>query len=220
MKAKLAGAGALLLILLGAAWLWLAAEPAPRPEQKNAPVARTEPPALRPKARTNRVLLSDAQVHDALASGTIDRPIRSLLKVSGPLQFGDYQWDDRAIPPGPTWIRVDLGKQLMSVFRGGHEIGTSVVVYGGDNKQTPPGKLHILAKARDHRSSLYDAEMPFTLRLTDDGVSIHGSTVTSGRATHGCVGVPQAFAERLFAATKVGDEVVIIPANKARTPIS
>jgi lipoprotein-anchoring transpeptidase ErfK/SrfK len=52
--------------------------------------------------------------------------------------------------------------------------------------------------------------MPFTLRLTDDGVSIHASTVRWGAATHGCIGVPLPFAERLFAASKIGDEVVIV----------
>jgi lipoprotein-anchoring transpeptidase ErfK/SrfK len=133
-----------------------------------------------------------------------------MLAVKEPLQFGDYSWDDRGVPAGPTWIRVDLKSQLMSVFRGPHEIGTAVIVYGGDNKQTPSGKLHVLGKARDHRSSLYDAQMPFTLRLTDDGVSIHASTVRWGAATHGCIGVPLPFAERLFAASKIGDEVVIV----------
>ena len=91
------------------------------------------------------------------------------------------QWNDRGVPAGPTWIRIDLGSQLISVFRAGHEIGTAVIVYGGDNKQTPLGKLHILGKARDHRSSLYDAEMPYTLRLTNDGVSIHASRRSLGR---------------------------------------
>ncbi len=165
------------------------------------------------------MLLTDDQVQKALQDGTLDRPVKSLLKVRGPLQFGDYRWDDAGVPSGPTWIRVDLGKQLLSVFRAGHEIGTSVIVYGGDNKQTPSGTLHVLARARDHRSSLYDAEMPFTLRLTDDGVSIHGSTVASGKATHGCIGVPLAFAGRLFDATRVGEEVVIVPAAP-RTPVS
>jgi hypothetical protein len=166
----------------------------------------------------DRVFLTQAQLDQAIASGTLDRPVKSLLAVKAPLHFGDYAWDDRGIPAGPTWIRVDLGSQLMSVFRGANEIGTAVIVYGGDNKQTPSGKLHILGKARDHRSSLYDAQMPYTLRLTNDGVSIHASSVRWGAATHGCIGIPLPFAQRLFDAAAIGDEVVIVggaPAKKA-----
>ena len=161
----------------------------------------------------DRIFLTNPQLRQALKSGTIDRPVKSLLAVDRPLKFGDYKWDDAAVPAGPTWIRIDLNSQLLSVFRAGHEIGTAIIVYGGDNKETPFGKLHILGKARNHRSSLYDAEMPYTLRLTNDGVSIHGSSVRWGAATHGCIGVPLDFAERLFDATKVGDEVTIVPAS-------
>lgn len=185
----------------------------------NAPT-RTElrPTALlaTPRAR-DRLFLTPAQLRQAIAVGTLDRPVKSLLAVRAPLKFGDYAWNDRNVPPGPTWIRVDLHAQLISVFRAGHEIGTAVIVYGGDNKQTPAGKLHVLGKARDHRSSLYDAPMPYTLRLTDDGVSIHGSSVRWGAATHGCIGVPLPFAERLFDAASVGDEVTVVgtPQHKA-----
>jgi lipoprotein-anchoring transpeptidase ErfK/SrfK len=52
--------------------------------------------------------------------------------------------------------------------------------------------------------------MPYTLRLTGDGVAIHGSQVRWGAATHGCVGVPSEFARHLFAVTKVGDPVLIL----------
>lgn len=161
-----------------------------------------------------RVFLSRAQLAEARASGTLDRPVRSLLAVNKQLQYGDYIWNDAAVPAGPTWLRVDLHSQLISIFKAGQEIGTAVIVYGGDNKQTPVGKLHILAKAREHRSSLYDAQMPYTLRLTGDGVSIHGSNVRWGAATHGCIGVPIAFARRMFDATHVGDEVIVIPAAR------
>ena len=162
-----------------------------------------------------RTVLTRAQVDQANASGTLDRSVHSLLTVDEPLHFGDFVWNDKAIPAGPTWVRIDLGKQIMSVFRGPNEIGTAVVVYGGDNKQTPVGKFHILMKDADHRSSLYDAAMPYTLQLTGDGVSIHGSTVRWGAATHGCIGLPLEFARRLFEQTKVGDEVIIVPPSKS-----
>jgi len=72
-----------------------------------------------------RIFLSDAQLRQALKSGTIDRPVKSLLAVDRPLKFGDYKWNDAAVPAGPTWIRIDLNSQLMSVFRAGNEIGTA-----------------------------------------------------------------------------------------------
>jgi lipoprotein-anchoring transpeptidase ErfK/SrfK len=108
-------------------------------------------------------------------------------------------------------VRVDLTSQLISVFRSGDEIGTAVILYGADGVPTPTGKFPVLAKLKDHRSATYDnAPMPYTLRLTADGVSIHGSNVRWGFATHGCIGVPTAFAAKLFNAVKTGDEVLIV----------
>ena len=51
--------------------------------------------------------------------------------------------------------------------------------------------------------------MPYMLRLTNDGISIHGSEVEWGYATHGCVGVPVKFAKLLFGVASVGDKVII-----------
>jgi lipoprotein-anchoring transpeptidase ErfK/SrfK len=51
--------------------------------------------------------------------------------------------------------------------------------------------------------------MPYTLRLTNDGVSVHGSDVRWGTATHGCIGLPNEFARKLFDAVQVGQPVDI-----------
>jgi hypothetical protein len=139
------------------------------------------------------------------------RELRSVLNSTRPMQFGDYLWNDSGIPAGEVWIRIDLGHQTLSVFRAGHEIGSVVIIYGTDGKPTPVGVFHILEKARQHRSSLYDAEMPFMLRLTLDGVAIHASQVRKGSATHGCIGVPIDFARLLFNQTKTKDIVAILP---------
>lgn len=136
-------------------------------------------------------------------------PIASLL-ATGPLAYGGWRWDARGVPEGPLRIRVDRGAQLVSVFRGGHEIGTAVILYGAPEKPTPAGRFIVRAKLRAHRSSLYDADMPFTLRLTDDGIALHGSRVAPGAATHGCIGLPPAFAERLFDAARLGTPVEIV----------
>lgn len=139
--------------------------------------------------------------------------VRSLLAIRKPMQFGDYVWNDIGVPAtGPIRIRIDLPRQTMSVFRDGHEIGTAVILYGTDHKPTPTGTFPILMRARQHQSSLYDAEMPYMLRLTNDGVAIHASSVRRGSATHGCIGVPLSFAQLLFDQVARGDLVTIVGA--------
>lgn len=156
---------------------------------------------------TNRVAFSGVTLPVAGEKG---REVKSLLNIRKPIKHGQFVWDEKGVPSGPVWLRVDMRAQTMSVFRSGHEIGTAVILYGADEKPTPSGTYAILAKRQDHRSNLYDAAMPYTLRLTNDGISIHGSNVRPNAATHGCVGVPIAFAEHLFRQVKVGDEVELI----------
>ena len=173
----------------------------------------TAHPAAEQHFMPGRIAIAAAEAKSLAA-----RPIKTVLDVRGPMSYGDYRWDDKGVPAGPAWIRVDLERQLISVFRSGHEIGTAVILYGADGLPTPTGKFPILAKLKDHRSSTYDAPMPYTLRLTADGVSIHGSDVRWGFATHGCVGVPTAFAGKLFDAIRRGDEVLIVDAKAPAHP--
>ena len=125
------------------------------------------------------------------------------------MRFGQSVWDDTGQSGGLIWLRVDLKRQLLSVFRNGDEIGSSVIIYGADGKPTPRGTFHVMAMLMDHRSTLYDATMPYTLRLTKDGVAIHGSDVRVNAATHGCIGVPTDFAARRFSVAHLGDTVQV-----------
>jgi len=201
--------GAAFFLLGGAAAATLSGARQPQP---NAAVAGPVQPQA---AFADRIELPPASVRKALAAGIIDRPIKSILKVPRRMSYGEFRWSDQGVPAGPTWVRVDLKSQLLSVFRGGHEIGTAVILYGADSVPTPTGKFPVLAKLKNHRSATYDAPMPYTLRLTGDGVSIHASDVRWGQATHGCIGVPTVFAAKLFDAMKVGDEVLVVGGAQA-----
>jgi hypothetical protein len=139
--------------------------------------------------------------------------VRSVLNITKPMHFGNFVWDENHIPQGPVWVRIDLTRQILSVFRDGHEIGSAVILYGADGKPTPRGSFTILEKDAHHYSRSYDAPMPYMLRLTKDGVAIHGSNVREGWATHGCIGVPLDFARLLFRVANKGDPVVILPAQ-------
>ncbi len=137
--------------------------------------------------------------------------IKSILPIEGTIRYGDWFWDESAAPAtGKLVITVDLEARVISAFRDGHEIGTAVALLGTQSHPTPLGTFPVLNKSREHYSRKYDnAPMPHSLWLTNTGIAIHGSPVMNGYASHGCIGVPDEFAARLFAATKRGDKVII-----------
>jgi len=146
-----------------------------------------------------------------MANAPTDRRfiIKRILPISGPIKYGAWHWDEDGVPQGPLVITVDLDARVLSVFRNGYEIGATAVLLGTQEKPTPLGTFPILMKDKDHTSSLYDAPMPYTMRLTGDGVSIHATRVANGFASHGCIGVPLDFARKVFGEAHVGDKVYI-----------
>lgn len=140
--------------------------------------------------------------------------IKRILPITGPIRYGEWHWDDAGVPEGPIVITVDLDARVLSVFKGGYEIGATAVLLGTQEKPTPLGVFPITQKKRHHVSNLYGAPMPYMQRLTDDGISIHASNVENGYASHGCIGTPPPFAAKLFATTKSGDKVYITRGKK------
>ncbi|MDE2595266.1 MAG: L,D-transpeptidase family protein [Sphingomonadales bacterium] len=135
--------------------------------------------------------------------------IKRILPISGPIRYGEWHWDEAGVPDGPIVITVDLDARVLSVFKGGYEIGATAVLLGTQEKPTPTGVFPITEKQARHISNLYAASMPYMQRLTNDGVTIHATNVENGYASHGCIGTPLAFAKKLFGTTKVGDKVYI-----------
>lgn len=137
--------------------------------------------------------------------------IKRVLPIDGPIKYGEWHWDDAGVPDGPLVMTVDLDARVLSVFRGGYEIGATAVMLGTDEHPTPLGRFPILTKERHNVSEKYDnAPMPWTLRLTWDGIAIHGGRdVERGYASHGCIATPNEFASRLFDIAKKGDVVII-----------
>jgi len=143
--------------------------------------------------------------------------IKRVLPISGPIKYGEWHWDDEGIPDGPLRITVDIQARVISVFQGGYEIGAAAALLGTPEHPTPTGVFPILTKERHNVSEKYNnAPMPWTLRLTWDGVAIHGgSTVELGYASHGCIGVPDEFVSRLYDIAKTGDLVIITDGQRA-----
>jgi len=193
----LGGATAAVLLGLGGAAL---ASGAFEPRQSNADTVPVD---------AQRIVLPKPAPTPARAPSSFT--VKRVLPISGPIKYGEWHWDDAGVPEGPVVITVDLEARVLSVFRGGYEIGAAAVLLGTDEYPTPLGTFPILAKQRHNKSEKYgDAPMPWSLFLTRDGVAIHGgSVVENGYASHGCVAGPDEFVSKIFAVAKEGDKVVI-----------
>lgn len=126
---------------------------------------------------------------------------------------GEYQWSQDTTSGGRVVIVVSLPEQRLHVYRDGVRIGVSTISSGRTGHETPTGVFEILEKRRAHRSNLYDnAPMPFMQRLTWDGIALHAGRIPGYPASHGCIRLPHAFAERLFELT--AKETIVVVADE------
>lgn len=141
------------------------------------------------------------------------------------LQPGEFTWAPKIAPEGPILVVVSLDEQRAYAYRDGVEIGASTISSGKKGHETPTGVFHTFLKDKDHHSSLYhNAAMPYTEKLTRDGVALHAGGIPGYPESHGCVHLPSEFARLLFNAAPLGMTVVIgdsrtAPANVDHPPV-
>ena len=148
-----------------------------------------------------------------------DRRIGKQIEAdASKLRPGRYVWKADHVQSGPMAIVVSLEAQRAYVFRDRRLVAVSTVSTGRATHRTPTGTFPILQKRADHRSSIYaGAPMPHMMRLTNDGIAIHGAEMADDYATHGCIGLPKPFAALLFAAARIGDQVLIWKGDRLPT---
>ena len=175
--------------------------------ERTASISNARP--VQASLSADRTYLSSEEQRVAAEANLLPADAKSLLNQAS-MQYGEYVWNEDDALSGDMEIWVDVRRQTVSVFRDGHEIGTAIIVYGAPGKESPLGTFRVKRKVADYHSMTYDAPMPHSLFLTDDGVALHGSDVRPRRATRGCIGVPAEFAAKLYAATSVGTPVRIV----------
>ncbi len=120
-----------------------------------------------------------------------------------------------AAVPRPTTTAVmaivSLNQQRVTVYDGEGQVLQSPVSTGQAGYETPAGIFTVLERKVEHYSNLYDdASMPFMQRLTWSGIALHAGVLPGRPASHGCIRMPIAFAERLFERTKLGMRVIVV----------
>ena len=114
------------------------------------------------------------------------------------------------IPEGPLTLVVSIANQHVTVFDRDTPIMESMVSTGIPGHPTPTGIFSVIEKQRYHASNIYSgAPMPYMQRITWSGIAMHQGVVPGHPASHGCIRLPEAFANRLFRTTKVGVRVLV-----------
>src|ERR1700753_994209 len=110
----------------------------------------------------------------------------------------------------PVLAVVSIRDQHVTIYDASGGTMSAQVSSGRDDYETPVGVYSVLQKEEEHFSNLYDdASMPFMQRLTWSGIALHAGQLPGYPASHGCVRMPESFAQRLFPLTKVGMRVVV-----------
>src|SRR5690242_6490752 len=114
----------------------------------------------------------------------------------------------------PIMAIVSIKSQKVTIYDADGWILRAPVSSGTKGRETPAGVFSVVQKDRDHRSTLYDdAWMPNMLRITWNGIALHGGPLPGYAASHGCVRMPYGFAEKLFDKVPMGMRVIIAPGD-------
>ena len=116
---------------------------------------------------------------------------------------------------------VSLSDQRISIYDANGKFLEAPVSTGSTGYETPAGIFSIVQKKEIHHSNLYqDGEMPFMQRITWTGIALHAGALPGHPASHGCIRLPMAFAQRLFDMTELGMRVVIVRDDMRPSAIS
>jgi L,D-transpeptidase catalytic domain len=111
----------------------------------------------------------------------------------------------------PLLAIVGLSEQRVTIYSATGKMMESPVSSGQTGLETPAGIYSVVQKEEDHHSNIYDdARMPYMERITWTGIALHGGVLPGHPASHGCVRMPESFAERLYQHTRLGMRVLIV----------
>jgi len=155
-----------------------------------------------------------AEHHDFLDRPNYQRSSRELSGAATPRHKTKPQVravkHEQPVPQGPLHIIVTTAKQRVSVYANGTLVGRAPVSTGMPDHPTPMGIFTVISKSRWHVSNIYSgAPMPYMQRITWSGIALHAGKLPGYPASHGCIRLPEHFATRLWALSKIGARVII-----------
>ncbi|MCB1276952.1 L,D-transpeptidase family protein [Prosthecobacter sp.] len=140
---------------------------------------------------------------------------------------------------GKPSVVINLGEQMVYLFKGGELAGGSPISSGAEGYDTKPGSYRVIEKDIDHKSSIYGdyedyegnvimqninnrvdpkppgtrfegAKMYYFMRIYG-GVGMHKGYLPGYAASHGCIRLPGHMAEKFYSAVPMGTPVEVVP---------
>lgn len=135
---------------------------------------------------------------------------------------GDLAEPAQATLSGPPVMAiVSLSDQRVALYDAEGTVLRARVSSGQTGYETPVGVYAVLEKQEEHYSNLYDdASMPFMQRITWSGIALHAGVLPGRPASHGCVRMPERFAEQIFPLTRLGMRVIVARDDVAPSEIT
>jgi len=168
-------------------------------------------------ARSTGVLRRLAPIVTLAATAALTTLTAAPTAEAAPRHVPPEQTTEGAAPRSagePIMAIVSIKSQKVTIYDAKGWILRAPVSTGTAGRETPAGVFSVLEKDKDHRSSLYDdARMPHMLRITWNGIALHGGPLPGYAASHGCVRMPFGFAEKLFDKVRIGTRVIISPSD-------
>lgn len=145
-------------------------------------------------------------------------------------------WNDEDASGSPR-IVVHIGEQKAYFYKGKRLVGESVVSTGKRGFSTPPGRYQVVAKHKDHVSTVFGdyiddmgnivkfnidsrkdrrppgthfdgAQMPYAM-FFNGGYAMHQGYVPPYAASHGCIRLPKGMANHFYNSAPEGTPVIV-----------
>jgi len=113
-------------------------------------------------------------------------------------------------PKSEREMRVFLDSQYFGAYENGKLVQWGPISSGRSGFRTPTGDFQMIWKSLNYYSKKYDAEMSFAINFSQDGYFIHAQALPGRPASHGCIRLLKADAQKLFDWMRKGDLITIV----------
>jgi lipoprotein-anchoring transpeptidase ErfK/SrfK len=172
--------------------------------------AAAAPAALRAPDAAGQPAMTALSSPDGLPAVSV--PADAMAQAAAPAPAAPVVPKAPSIVPGTPCLDtasacVDISaRKAWLIQDGAIAYGPVSITTGRKGFRTPPGTFKVSFKSKDHVSTIYDAEMPYSV-FFNGGVAFHQGSLKV--QSHGCVHLSRTSAQKFFGALDRGDVVQV-----------